>query len=163
MTQSTSKRISNEMFFQLIALLLAIIIVHTLFVTVVRPNADYIINQHLEMAAAGEDYVVPRSLFIVIKDLEQEACFILMIWALAIMGYKSRNTARERAMLGPPLITISEGSRVLPEDAAQLARPLQSLPSDQQNYLLPRALQIALSRFQVTKCAICHPSCGFSL
>ena len=76
MTNSPSKRISNEMFFQLIALLLAIIIVHTLFVTVVRPNAEVIINQHLEMAAAGEDYVVPRSLFIVIKDLEQEACFI---------------------------------------------------------------------------------------
>ena len=147
---SPSKRISNEMFFQLIALLVAIIIVHTLFVTVVRPNAEFIINQHLEMAAAGEDYGTSLT-FIVIKDLEQEACFILMLWALAIMGYKSRNTTRERAMLGLPLITISEGSRVLPEDAAQLARPLQSLPSDQQNYLLPRALQTALSRFQVTE------------
>ena len=151
MTNSSSTRTSNEMFFQLIALLLAIIIVHTIFVTVVRPNAENIINQHLEMAAAGEDYVVPRSLFIVIKDLEQEACFILMIWALAIMGYKSRHTARERAMLELPLISIAEGSRVLPEDAAQLARPLQSLPQEQQAHLLPRALQTALSRFQVTE------------
>ena len=40
---------------------------------------------------------------------------------------------------------------MLPEDAAQLARPLQSLPADQQNYLLPRALHTALSRFQVTE------------
>ena len=151
MTNGTSKRTSNEMFFQLIALLMAIIIVHTLFVTVVRPNAETIINQHLEMAAAGEDYVVPRSLFIVIKDLEQEACFILMIWAVAIMGYKSRHITRERAMLELPLISIAEGTKVLPEDAAQLARPVQSLTKEQQAHLLPRALQTALSRFQVTE------------
>jgi len=77
---------TNEMFFQLVALLMAIIVVHAIFVTVVRPNAESTIRQHAEMAAAGEDYEVPRSFFIVIKDLEQESCFILMIWALAIMG-----------------------------------------------------------------------------
>jgi len=66
------------MFFQMVALLLSVIIIHTIFVTVVRPNADSTIRQHAEMAAAGEEYVVPRSFFIVIKDLEQESCFILM-------------------------------------------------------------------------------------
>ena len=73
---------TNELFFQLIALLLALIVVHAVFVTVVRPNAETTIRHHAEMAAAGEDYVVPRSFFIVIKDLEQESCFILMFWAL---------------------------------------------------------------------------------
>ena len=70
---TSTNRASNEMFFQLIALLLAIIIVHTIFVTVVRPNADSTIRHHAEMVAAGEEYQVPRSFFIVIKDLEQEA------------------------------------------------------------------------------------------
>jgi len=87
---------ANEMFFQLVALLLAVIVVHAIFVTVVRPNAESTIRHHAEMAAAGEDYEVPRSFFIVIKDLEQEACFILMIWALAIMGYKTRSAMREQ-------------------------------------------------------------------
>ena len=102
------------------------------------------------MAAAGEDYEVPRSFFIVIKDLEQESCFILMIWALAIMGYKTRNAMREQRMFSSALISIGEGSRVLPEDASQLARPLQSLDASQRSLLLPRALQTALTRFQVT-------------
>ena len=141
---------TNEMFFQLIALLLAIIVVHAIFVTVVRPNAESTIRQHAEMAAAGEDYEVPRSFFIVIKDFEQEACFILMFWALAIMGYKTRSTLREQKMFSTPLISITEGSRVLPEDASQLARPLQSLPDNQRPLVLPRALQTALTRFQVT-------------
>jgi biopolymer transport protein ExbB/TolQ len=117
---------------------------------VVRPNAESTIRHHAEMAAAGEDYEVPRSFFIVIKDLEQEACFILMIWALAIMGYKTRSAMREQKMFSSSLISISEGSRVLPEDASQLARPLQSLAEGQRSLLLPRALQTALTRFQVT-------------
>ena len=51
------------------------------------------------MAAAGEQYEVPRSFFVVIKDLEQESCFILMLWSLSIMGYKSRIAMREKSML----------------------------------------------------------------
>ncbi len=141
---------TNEMFFQLIALLLAVIVVHAVFVTVVRPNAETTIRQHAEMAAAGEAYEVPRSFFVVIKDFEQEACFILMFWSLAIMGYKTRSAIREQRMFATPLINIAEGSRVLPEDASQLARPLQSLAEPLRSMLLPRALQTALTRFQVT-------------
>ncbi len=141
---------TNEMFFQLVALMLAIIMVHAVYVTVVRPNADRIVSRSAEVAAAGGEYVVPRSFFVVIKDFEQEACFILMIWALAIMGYKTRTALRESRMQEMPLVSMSEGTRILPGDAGQLARPLQSLPERQQGYLLPRALSTALSRFQVT-------------
>lgn len=144
------KRNSNEMFYQLAVLLVSIIFVHTIYVTVVRPNADAQIRHAAERAAAGEEYVVPRSFFVVIKDFEQESCFILMLWALSIMGYKTRTALREKRMLDMPLVSIAEGSRVLPDDAGQLSRPLQSLPEEQQSYLLPRALQSALSRFQVT-------------
>lgn len=144
------KRNSNELFFQLVALLVSIILVHAIYVTVVRPNADAIVNHAAEVAAAGGEYVVPRSFWVVIKDFEQEACFVLMFWALAIMAYKARTASRESRMLDAPLISVSEGTRILPGDAGQLARPLQSLPDKQKGYLLPRALTTALSRFQVT-------------
>jgi len=143
-------RNSNEMFYQLVVLLVAIIFVHTIYVTVVRPNADSLVRRAAEQSAAGEQYVVPRSFFVVIKDFEQEACFVLALWALSIMGYKSRIIIRERKMLDMPLVSINEGTRILPDDAGQLSRPLQSLPAEQQGYLLPRALQTSLSRFQVT-------------
>ncbi len=144
------KRNTNELFFQIVALLVAIIVVHAVYVTVVRPNADAIINRAAEVAAAGGDYVVPRGFFVVVKDFEQEACFILAIWALAIMGYKAGTIMREARMLEMPLVSVAEGMRVLPGDAGQLLRPLQSLPNRQQYYLLPRALTVSLSRFQVT-------------
>jgi len=143
---------TNELFFQLIALLLALIVVHAVFVTVVRPNAETTIRHHAEMAAAGEDYVVPRSFFIVIKDLEQESCFILMFWALAIMGYKTRSALREQKMFATALLNSPPDSqKVLPEEAPQLGHPMQSLTDQERSLLLPRALQTALTRFQVTQ------------
>ncbi|HBQ02773.1 MAG TPA: MotA/TolQ/ExbB proton channel family protein, partial [Halieaceae bacterium] len=42
--------------------------------------------------------------FVVIRDFEQEACFILMIWALAIMGLKAWMTRQETVMLEKNLI-----------------------------------------------------------
>ena len=120
------KKNTNEMYFQLVALLVAVIFVHTIYVTVVRPNADSQIRHAVEQAAAGQEYVVPRSFFVVIKDFEQEACFVLMFWALSIMGYKTRTAFREQNMWSVPLISIAEGTRVLPDDASQLARPLSA-------------------------------------
>jgi biopolymer transport protein ExbB/TolQ len=144
------KRNTNELYYQLVVLLLSVIFVHTIYVTVVRPNADSLVRRAAELSAAGEQYVVPRSFFVVIKDFEQEACFVLAFWALAIMGYKTRTSMREKRLLDSPLISIAEGTRVLPDDAGQLARPLQALPAEQREYLLPRALSTALARFQVT-------------
>ena len=141
---------TNELFFQLVSLMLAIILVHAIYVTVVRPNADSIINHAAEVAAAGGEFVVPRTFFVVIKDFEQESCFILMIWALAIMGYKARATLRESRMLTMPLVSVSEGTRILPDDAGQLVRPLQTLPEQQQEDRLPLVRITALARFQVT-------------
>ena len=148
--KSPTDKTTNEMFFQLIALLLSIIIIHTIYVSVVRPNAESIIRQQAELAAAGAQEETPRSFFIIIKDLEQESCFILMCWSLAIMGYKGRKSNRENYMLSLPLISLSDGARILPEDASQLSRPLQNLPPEQSNLLLPRAIQSALTRFQFT-------------
>ena len=147
---SSTDRTSNEMFFQIVALLLSIIIVHTIYVTVIRPNAENIIKKHAEMAAAGEQYEVPRSFFVVIKDLEQESCFILMLWSLSIMGYKSRIAMREKSMLSEKFFNLAEGTKILPQDVNQLIRPIESISQEKDFFLLPRTLKAALSRFEVT-------------
>jgi biopolymer transport protein ExbB/TolQ len=70
-----------------------------------------------------------------------------MLWALAIMGYKTRHTLFERKMLQKSFLNIREGTSLLPEDARDFSRPLQALPATQQNLLVPRALLKALQRF----------------
>lgn len=145
------QRASSEFIFQLFALVIAVILVHTIYVTLVRPNANAILEQQLALQASGETVVAERSLYIVVKDYEQEACFVLMIWVMSIIGYKAKTTLDERKLLGQQLLNVAEGSRILPEDARQLTRPIQSLPARQQGFLLPRALLAALNRFAATR------------
>lgn len=141
----------HEFLYQLFALLLSVILVHGIYVTLIRPNASAQLEAELARQASGEAYVPQRSLYILLKDYEQEACFILMLWASAIMAYKARRTLAERRLLQSPLLQVAEGTRILPEDTRQLTRPIQALPAEQQEFLLPRALMAALQRFAATR------------
>lgn len=141
----------SEFFYQLFALILALILVHTIYVTVIRPNADAILAEQRAQQDAGEVYEVKRSVYVVVKDYEQEACFILALWVLAIMGMKTRTILHERRLLGQSLLDVTPGTSILPEDARQYSRPLQTLPADEREYLLPRTLLAALQRFGSTR------------
>jgi len=144
------KNIPVEFVFQLFALIIAIIVVHAFYVSVIRPNAAQIIEEQNAAAAADPDYVRERRVAVLIKDFEQEACFILMFWALAIMGYKAVKITAERRLLDVDLVPVAEGMRILPEDTREFARQVQQLPDNQQQLLLPRALLNALRRFNST-------------
>lgn len=141
----------SEFLFQLVALFIAIIVVHAAYVTLVRPQAEAILQEQRAQQAEGAAYDMDRSMYVIIKDYEQEACFVLMLWATAIIGFKARYVLHERRHLRQRLIPIDSGTRLLPEDARQFARPLQALPEEEREYLLPRALLAALHRFGSTR------------
>lgn len=143
--------LQSEFLYQLFALIVSAILVHAIYVTVIRPHAAADLAQQREMVSKDKEYVPERSLYLVVRDYEQETCFILMLWAIAIMGYKAAGALRERELLGESLIPIPEGISVLPEDARDYMRPLQALPEHTREYLLPRALLAALQRFGSTR------------
>ncbi len=145
------KNIPVEFVFQMFALIISIIVVHALYVSVVRPNAAQIIEEQNIAAKADPDFVRERRVAVLVKDMEQEACFILMFWALAIMGYKAVTIVGERRLLDVDLVPVAEGMRILPEDTREFSRQVQQLPDDQQRMLLPRALLSALRRFSSTR------------
>lgn len=144
------QKMSSEFIFQLFALLITVIVVHAVYVGVVRPAARAHIEREAEMQAAKVDFVPTRSLAVIIGDYEQEAEVILTIWVLAFMGYKTRRVMRERDMLDRNLLEIPEGTTVLPQDAREFSRALEALPELEQDYLLPRTLLSALQRFATT-------------
>ncbi len=144
------KSLASEFIYQIIALLIAIIIVHLIYVTVVRPKAEVHLQEQQLQQAEG-NYVTTRSPYVVVKDYEQETCFILMLWAIAIMAMKARKAVRERSMLDEKLINIAEGTSILPEDSRGYSRALQALPDLKRQSLLPRALLAGLQRFGATK------------
>ena len=141
---------TNDFLYQLFTLIAAIIIVHAVYVAVIRPNAEALLEEQRIQQQAGESYEVKRSVFIVIKDFEQEACFILALWVVGIIGLKARIALSERRLLNRSLLEVAPGATILPEDIRQYIRPLQALAEDEREYLLPRALQAALQRFGST-------------
>jgi biopolymer transport protein ExbB/TolQ len=145
------KNIPIEFVFQLFALIIAIIIVHAFYVSVVRPNAAAVIEEQNFLASQDPDFTRVRSSWVLIKDMEQEACFILMFWALAIMGFKGAEILNERKLLDVDMVQIAEGMRILPEDTREFSRQVQALPEKQQRMVLPRALLHALRRFNTTR------------
>ncbi len=146
-----NRSFSNEFVFQLFSLIVALIIVHAVYVSIVRPNAAAIQAEQRVLIQEDPDYIPERSLFVIIQDYEQEACFVLMLWAFSIMGYKAYYANRERSLLDRELLPIADGVRILPEDTREYARQLQSLPEQQRNLLLPRALLSGLQRFGATR------------
>ena len=127
-----NKSFSTEFVFQIFSLIIAAILVHAIYVSVIRPNAAAIQQEQRVLIAEDSDYVPERSLFVIVQDFEQEACFILMLWAFSIMGYKARHALRERGLLEEELLPIAEGVRILPEDTREYSRQLEALQGEEQ-------------------------------
>jgi len=141
----------GDFVYQVASLVLAFILVHGVYVTLVRPSAEAVLAEQARQMRADPDYVQERSVWVVIKDYEQESIFVLFLWALAIMGAKWGTASRERRLLDRELVLVAEGSRILPEDAREYARQLQAMPETEKRRLLPRALLAALQRFRATR------------
>ena len=145
------KQIPTEMIFQISALIISVILVHLIYQTVIRPNAEAVLESNAIQAAINKDYVQERSLYVVVKDFEQESCFILLFWALTIMGLKTRSAFYEQDLLEKDFINVRGGTNILPQDTRTYIRPLQALSEKEQMGLLPRALSAALNRFASTE------------
>jgi biopolymer transport protein ExbB/TolQ len=145
------RQLPVEFIFQLFSLFVAVILIHGIYVSIIRPNAAAVLEEQAIQVNANPNYVPERSGYVVVKDWEQEACFILAFWALSLMGYKAMLTFRERNILMVDLIPLNQGTSILPEDTREYSRPIQALPDDQRGFLLPRALLTALHRFRSTR------------
>jgi biopolymer transport protein ExbB/TolQ len=141
----------TEFIYQVFALIIAVIVVHAVYVTVVRPLATEVLAEQTLRIQEEENYTPERSIWVLIRDFEQEACFVLMLWAFAIMGYKATTTIAERNLLQRELVPVRDGVRILPEDAREYARTIQALPDRMRSMLLPRVLLTALERFGSTR------------
>ncbi len=141
----------SEFVYQVVSLVLVILFVHAFYVLAVRPKADRILAERTALMEADKDFVAKRSAWVIIRDFEQEACFALMFWAFSIMAYKSYGAGRQRRLVQEELVPLGEGTKILPEDAREYARQIQSLPAADRQSLLPRALLAALNRFTATR------------
>jgi len=144
-------RYPKEFLYSLGSLLAAIVVIHAVWTAWVRPSAQAVVAVQAEAMRKDPNYVPQRSMFVIMKDWEQESCVILMIWALAMIGYKNRTARREQDLLDGDPVRVPEGVRILPEDTREYVRQLESMPAEQQQLLIVRAAKAALARFGATR------------
>ena len=142
---------SSGFVFQAASLLVAATLVQAAYVIVVWPRSEAALAAQQARAQVDPAYVQDRSIWVVLRDYEQESEIILMLWALAILGQKAMRLRREERLLERDLVPLAEGMKILPDDVREYARQIQALPADERNGLLPRSLLAALHRFGATR------------
>ena len=146
------KLFPTELVYQMLSVLVAFILVHGVYVTVVRPNAESFMAEEAARLELDSKYQPRRSAYVVVKDYEQEACFVLMLWALAILAFKGTVTHRQQRQLGIDLVGLPEDAVVTVENTRQATEMIRRrLPRKAVDYLLPRVLLAAINRFSTTR------------
>lgn len=127
-----------------IALIVSIMVVHLIYIGYVRPEADLV----LELARqAGQS--APRDLVVILKDYEQEVCFILMLWGSYLILSKSRPILKNKYLFTVDLIEETDEDTSDPE---KIIRKLDDeLSQDHSSAPLIQILRAALWRYSVRK------------
>jgi biopolymer transport protein ExbB/TolQ len=127
----------------LIALLVSIIVVHLVYIGYVRPEADLLLETARQ---AGQS--APRDLVIVLKDYEQEICFILMLWGSFLILSKCRTIIRNNYLFTVDLIEETAKDDFVPENV--LEKLDTELSADRSSAPLIQTLRTALWRYAGT-------------
>jgi biopolymer transport protein ExbB/TolQ len=147
----SGKQYPVEFVYQVFSLLIAFIFVHGAYVTVIRPQAELFLEQETRQMLADPEYEQQRNFYVVLRDYEQEACFVLMFWALAILTFKGIVVYRQQRLLDQDLLKLPDGLPVGVEDTVGLVQRIDELSQKTRKYLLPRALRTAIQRFAATR------------
>src|SRR5262249_6058464 len=126
--------------------------VQSVYATFIRPRAAAILAQPaVSVSESGQKVERDlRSIFIIVKDPEQETAIILAGWSLMLLALQARAVALNRRLLARRYIDVDESQAVLPEDWRAHARPTEARPAEEGEMFLPRPLMLALNRFGAT-------------
>lgn len=138
-----------------LSLVIAVVSVMAFYALVVTPKANeqLLTGRLMAAQATGEAYVPPRSVYIIMKDPEQQVECILFVWASLILLYKLRNAGQEQKLLKYDFIRINQGERIIPDDALDRYKDLRAAVERNpawHNRLLPEFVLAALHRFHST-------------
>ena len=134
----------SEIVKNFIALIISIIIVHLVYIGYIRPQAGILLD-----AARLAGQSAPRDLVIVLKDYEQEICFILMIWGSFLILSKCIMILRNNYLFSVDLIEEITEENLVPE---KIIEKLDTeLSADRSRAPLIQTLRAALWRYAGTR------------
>jgi biopolymer transport protein ExbB/TolQ len=144
----------DDAVYSISALLLSVIVMHSIWTLIIRPRAEAVLSQRVTVTNTQNvkaQVLQLRSVYVILKDHEQELCVILCMWSLLLLGRQAQETRKSRKLLDRDYVKIADSQVVLPEDARVYSRPLEALPKEEQDSFLPRLLMVAYNRFGSTR------------
>jgi len=144
----------DDAVYSISALLLSVIVMHSIWTLIIRPRAEAVLSQRITVVNKQDvkhQVIQLRSVYVILKDHEQELCVTLCMWALFLLGRQAWITNKDRKLLDKDYVKLGEAQVVLPEDARVYSRPLENLPRDEQDGFVPRLLMVAYNRFGATR------------
>jgi biopolymer transport protein ExbB/TolQ len=144
----------DDAVYSISALLLSVIVIHSIWTLIIRPRAEAVLSQRITVVNKQDvkhQVIQLRSVYVILKDHEQELCVTLCMWALFLLGRQAWITSKDRKLLDKDYVKLGEAQVVLPEDARVYSRPLENLPREEQDGFVPRLLMVAYNRFGATR------------
>jgi len=126
----------------LIALVVSIVVVHLIYVGLIRPQAEVITEAARQLGQTS-----PRKLVVILKDYEQEICLVLMLWGSYLILVKLMALLKERYLFTVDLLDKSSAES---QDMAEALVALDELPSEAKDTPLVRTLAASIRRYLIT-------------
>lgn len=125
-----------------LVLVAALVIVHLVYIGLIRPQAELVIE-----AARQAGQSAPRNFFVILKDLEQEICIVLMIYGLYLMLTKYASLMSKRYLFTVDLLEDTGTER---SGLSRALEELEKLPDNIAETPLVETLKASLRRYLIT-------------
>jgi len=140
----------TEMMKSVAALIVSIVAVHMIYIGYIRPEAA----QYLAIAIEQQQSL-PRNLVVIVKDYEQEICFILMLWGFYLIFSAYRQILKTHYLYNVDLIDdgtqAPEANNPQTLDVNQIIHRLDTeIPKDCLSSPLVQTLRSSLWRYSST-------------
>jgi biopolymer transport protein ExbB/TolQ len=132
----------TSMLKNIVALIISIILVHLAYVGYIRPEAQLAI---LLASEAGQ--TAPRDIVVILKDYEQEVCFVLMLWGSYLIIGKCVEILRDRYLFQ---VDFLDGTHNDENDLKSTLVSLEELSEKVRETPLVRTLMASLRRYLIT-------------
>ncbi len=132
----------SNLYKNLFVLVLAIVGIHLTYTGFIRPQADLAIEAARQIGQSA-----PRDLSVILKDVEQEICLILMIWGTFMMVDKCVSILKKRYLFNVDLLESSADDK---SSLAASLKELEILPEKVKESPLVQTLMASLRRYLIT-------------
>jgi len=127
-----------------IALIISVIVVHMIYIGYIRPEASALIE-----IAQAQGLSSPRDVVVILKDYEQEICFILMFWGCFLIASNYQEILKTNYLFSVDLLENND-SDTLDVDSI-IERLDKQIPEDCLSSPLIRTLRSSLWRYAATQ------------